>query len=413
MKRALLVALLGACALLADLSHAQQRERPGGRAAWGPRRRRARTDRCARSRRGVHAPQAGTSAARPGTGNPHSRRTPLPPAGIHNDDGTRRGAGTAAAAPRRDRGDDATGGGPAHIPVPIPGTGLDGVVPARKDKVGDYVYADVLRLALLFFNSQRAGGTWGRDTASGRAGSGSSGDAAAAPAAADRAPGGRDVSGGWYTGGGGGAAAATAVKASLPAAWSAGVLAWSVYEFGEGYAAAGQLGAALAHLRWAADYFLRCVGDGSAVVAQVGAPGEGSCEGGAAADALVVHVLTEDRPGSDAAAAMGAALAAASVVFVDADPAYSRRLLAGAFTAYDFAAKFQGAFSDAVPGTPFRSTSYLDDMSWCAAWLHIRTGDLKYRWAVKELYDKHMRVEGGADVPNVYGAPGARGRGRK
>jgi hypothetical protein len=48
--------------------------------------------------------------------------------------------------------------------------------------------------------------------------------AAAAAVALFRAPGGRDVTGGWYDAG-------DNVKFNLPMAWSAGVLAWSVVEF--------------------------------------------------------------------------------------------------------------------------------------------------------------------------------------
>jgi endoglucanase len=40
----------------------------------------------------------------------------------------------------------------------------------------------------------------------------------------DRAPDGRDVSGGWYDAG-------DNVKFNLPMAWTTAVLAWSVYEF--------------------------------------------------------------------------------------------------------------------------------------------------------------------------------------
>ena len=100
--------------------------------------------------------------------------------------------------------------------------------------------------------------------------------------------------------------------------------------------------------------------------------------------------------GADVIAAIGAALGSASVVFADVDPAYSRRLLYGAFVAYDAAAKRQGTLSAAVDGDaaaagagagakPYPSRSFLDDMAWCAYWLHERTGDYKLRMAVQEV----------------------------
>lgn len=47
-----------------------------------------------------------------------------------------------------------------------------------------------------------------------------------------------------------------------------------------------------------------------------------------------VYVLTPDAPGSDLAGAMGAALAAAHMVFKERDPAYAKKLLEGAKTLY-------------------------------------------------------------------------------
>lgn len=46
------------------------------------------------------------------------------------------------------------------------------------------------------------------------------------------------------------------------------------------------------------------------------------------------YVVTPSAPGSDVVAAMGAALAAASEVFMKVDPAYSTQLLAAAVKAY-------------------------------------------------------------------------------
>ena len=115
-----------------------------------------------------------------------------------------------------------------------------------------------------------------------------------------------------------------------------------------------------------------------------------------------IYTLTDDRPGADAVAAMGAALGAASVLFAKVDERYSLKLLGGAFTAYDVASRNQATYNAAVPNAAgaggYRSATYLDDLSWCAAWLFIRSGHLKYRWSVKELYDKHMRL-GGTERP--------------
>lgn len=125
-----------------------------------------------------------------------------------------------------------------------------------------------------------------------------------------------------------------------------------------------------------------------------------------------IFTLTDDRPGADAVAAMGAALGAASVLFAEADERYSLRLLGGAYAAYDAAARNQATYNAAVPNAAgaggYRSATFLDDMAWCAAWLFVRTGDLKYRWSVKELYDKFVFTEGaGRAAPVDYSERGS------
>ena len=125
-----------------------------------------------------------------------------------------------------------------------------------------------------------------------------------------------------------------------------------------------------------------------------------------------MFTLTDERPGSDVVAAMGAAMGAASVVFASADAAYSMRLFHGALDAYDFAARSQAPFaaSGAVPAAaagPYRaSATYFDDLAWCAHWLSIRTSDWKYKMAVAELDDRHLAVEAagkGKDAAYTFG----------
>jgi hypothetical protein len=48
------------------------------------------------------------------------------------------------------------------------------------------------------------------------------------------------------------------------------MLAWGVVEFPQGYAASGQLPAALDSIRWAADFFMRCHVSDNIIIAQVG-----------------------------------------------------------------------------------------------------------------------------------------------
>nr|MDF9459059.1 glycoside hydrolase family 9 protein [Bacillus pumilus] len=78
---------------------------------------------------------------------------------------------------------------------------------------------------------------------------------------------GHDLTGGWYDAG-------DHVKFGLPMAYSAAVLAWTVYEYREAYEEAELLDDILDQIRWTTDYFLKAhtgpnefwaqVGDGNA-----------------------------------------------------------------------------------------------------------------------------------------------------
>ena len=101
---------------------------------------------------------------------------------------------------------------------------------------------------------------------------------------------------------------------------------------------------------------------------------------------------------------MAAALASASVVFKDANPAYSQQLLSAALKAYDFATKHTGLYNNAIPDAAnfYRSSNMYDDLAWAATWLAVRTGDAKYRAAAKDLYMKHWNNEDGKGVWNNF-----------
>jgi hypothetical protein len=302
----------------------------------------------------------------------------------------------------------------------------------------------VLGLSFLFYEAQRSGKLGPNNRIPWRGDSGLN----------DRTPSGRDVTGGWYDAG-------DNVKFNLPMAWTSAVLAWSVYEFPDGYKAAKQYDTALANIKWATDYFIKAVGDGNEIVGQVGNGGSDHCEcrmswGGeeegrvqgcgarpirgwracplraprlpAALPALTrpaprpprpaaswgrpedktspneVYTLTKDRPGSDVVGAMAAALASASVIFKDANPAYSAQLLSSALKAYDFATKYIGSYNNAIwdAANFYRSSNMYDDLAWAAVWLGVRTGDQKYKDAAKAWYDKHWKEENGAGVWNNF-----------
>lgn len=59
-----------------------------------------------------------------------------------------------------------------------------------------------------------------------------------------------------------------------------------------------------------------------------------------------VYNISAGRPGSEVAGETAAALAAASMVFRDADPEYAETLLVHARKAFEFADTYKGAYSD-------------------------------------------------------------------
>jgi hypothetical protein len=59
------------------------------------------------------------------------------------------------------------------------------------------------------------------------------------------------------------------VKYSFPMASSTAILAWTVLQFGAGYAKAGQLAAVQQHVRWGADYLMKAHTATSNFVVQV------------------------------------------------------------------------------------------------------------------------------------------------
>jgi hypothetical protein len=85
--------------------------------------------------------------------------------------------------------------------------------------------------------------------------------------------------------------------------------------------------------------------------------------------------------GPDLAGEMAAALAAASIVFLD-DTAYSKKLLKGAETVFAFA-RDSGKRSTYSRGKPYiepyyNSTGYFDEYMWSGAWLYYATGNSSY-----------------------------------
>ena len=101
------------------------------------------------------------------------------------------------------------------------------------------------------------------------------------------------------------------------------------------------------------------------------------------------YKIDPENPGSDLAAEAAAALAAASIIFRDSDPAYADELLTNAKQLYTFADNHRGRYSDSISQAReyYNSWSgYMDELAWGAAWLYKATGELQYLDKAQQNY---------------------------
>ncbi|KAF7094782.1 hypothetical protein CFC21_097066 [Triticum aestivum] len=248
-------------------------------------------------------------------------------------------------------------------------------------------YGDALHKSILFFEGQRSGRLppdqrvrWRRDSALN--------DGAAA---------GVDLTGGYYDAG-------DNVKFGFPMAFTTTLMSWGLIDFGKNFGSHG--GEARAAVRWATDYLMKATATPNTVYVQVGdAFRDHSCwERPEDMDTpRTVYKVDPQHPGSDVAAETAAALAAGSIVFRDADPAYSKRLLDRAISVFEFADKYRGAYSSslysAVCPCYCDYDGYQDELLWGAAWLHKASRQRVYRDYIK----KNEVALGASDSINEFG----------
>lgn len=232
---------------------------------------------------------------------------------------------------------------------------------------GDYNYAEVLQKSIYFYETQRSGDLPDSNRVEWRGDSG----------LLDGADVGHDLTGGWYDAG-------DHVKFGLPMAYSATMLAWSVYEYKQGYEASGQLEEILDNIRWATDYFVKAHTAPNELWGQVG---NGTTDHNWWGPAEVMQMqrpsykIDATHPGSDLAAETAAALASASIIFRDTDAVYADKLLLHAKQLYKFADTYRGSYSDSITDATqyYNSWSgYADELSWGAVWLYLATNDQQY-----------------------------------
>ncbi|XBI48344.1 hypothetical protein VPH35_112109 [Triticum aestivum] len=252
---------------------------------------------------------------------------------------------------------------------------------------GHHDYGDALHKSILFFEGQRSGRLppdqrlrWRRDSG-----------------LHDGAAAGVDLTGGYYDAG-------DNVKFGFPMAFTATLMSWGLIDFGRSFGPHKE--EARKAVRWATDYFMKATAKPNTVYVQVGdAFKDHSCwERPEDMDTpRTVYKVDPSHPGSDVAAETAAALAAGSIVFRDADPVYSQRLLDRAMAVFKFADRYRGAYSSSLHAAVCPCycdfDGYQDELLWAAAWLHKASRKRVYRQYIK----KNEVVLGASDSINEFG----------
>ncbi|KAL8556727.1 hypothetical protein ACS0TY_004259 [Phlomoides rotata] len=227
----------------------------------------------------------------------------------------------------------------------------------------DINYKDVLTKGILFFEGQRSGKLPPTQRVNWR------GDSALSDGNLEKV----NLSGGYYDAG-------DNVKFGWPMAFSVSLLSWAATEFRNQIDSANELGNLRTAIKWGADFLLRAHTSSTTLYTQVGdGDKDHACwERPEDMDTpRTLYKITSTSPGTEAAAETAAALAAASIVFRDADSNYSATLLSHSKSLFQFADKYRASYQGSCPFYCSYS-GYQDELVWAATWLYKASGDNTY-----------------------------------
>ncbi|KAF2284893.1 hypothetical protein GH714_032063 [Hevea brasiliensis] len=174
------------------------------------------------------------------------------------------------------------------------------------------------------------------------------------------------------------------VKFGLPMAFTVTMLSWSVIEFRDQIARAGELEHSLEAIKWGTDYFIKAHTSPNVLWAEVG---DGHTDHYCwqrpedMTTSRQAYKIDENNPGSDLAGETAAAMAAASIVFKRTNPHYAHLLLHHAQQLFEFGDKYRGKYDASVEVVKsyYASVSgYMDELLWGAMWLYKATDNEEY-----------------------------------
>lgn len=184
------------------------------------------------------------------------------------------------------------------------------------------------------------------------------------------------VPGGWYDAG-------DYLKLNFPLAYSTAMLSWGMQVFKSGYKSSGIYESSKDSLRVAVQYLMNCHHRKGSYIGQIGHPDIDHDYWGRAHEQKgprPYFVWSEGMKGADLMSKVSAALAASSILYGEDDVTFSRELLKHAKELYEMAKNSPGLYSSHFKSatTIYKSSEWIDDMAWAAAWLFKATSNRSY-----------------------------------
>jgi endoglucanase len=242
-------------------------------------------------------------------------------------------------------------------------------------------YADALAKSFLFYEAQRSGQLpvdnrvlWRRSSALGDATARYDANNNGLLEANETLS--RDLSGGYYDAG-------DRMKYAFPMANAMTMLTWGLTQYQNGYSQSGQLGFALASIKWGTDWLLKAhettgIGATLQTLRFWGQVGRTNTDHNTWSDDQNIamprpaYFIDATKPGSDLAGEVAAAFASASIIFRSTNPTYASLLLDHAKAMFKFAYQYQGLYSNSITDSAaaYSSNNFNDELAWGAIWLH-------------------------------------------
>ncbi|CAK8687141.1 uncharacterized protein LOC143448311 [Clavelina lepadiformis] len=245
-------------------------------------------------------------------------------------------------------------------------------------------YRDAIKKSILFYEAQRSGVLpypnripWRGDSA-----------------VHDGKNVGVELDGGYYDGPG-------YIKYTFPLCYTMTMLSWGLIEFQDAYKNTRTYKDALNTLQWGMNYITKAHiyrrdnnQPNTTLVAQVGDSYIEDTYWGSPENMDVerpVYSIRNDEAGTEVAAEMAAAFAAASMAFKGQDRLVSERYFNQSHYLYNFVVKKNlGVYSDTITDAQreYPSSGYIDELAWAATWLYQHTRSPFYFKEATGYYDQ-------------------------